>query len=207
MSSPEFGSHKCIAIEASPESYNVLERTVSLNQGRFQWIQKAVFSKSNVKMHFSEGGRHAGRHVIDGSIEKMKVNEPGLFVPAEQVCEIQTITIDDIVDTYFPEHDSFIIKLDVEGAEIESLKGSEKVLNKNCIIIYEDFGGDEKSEVTEYLLKNNFIIYYPDEYGRLTHIIETAQLNAIKTDKRSGYNFLALNKNGFFPEKMQQMSR
>lgn len=206
MSSPEFGSHKSLAIEASKESTVVLEKTCSLNNHRFQILHGAVYNESGKKIQFTEGGRQAGRHIIDGTIEKLKVNFKGLFSPAEIIQAVETITLSDVILKYFPTDKSIIIKLDVEGAEMQCLIGAEEIQDRDILFIYEDFGGDDQSEITRYLLQKLYLVYYPDDMGGIMRIRDISQLAKIKSDQRSGYNFIAVKNNSKFTEYIQQYS-
>ena len=205
MSSDEFNSHDCLAIEASSDSFEILDKTASINEKRFRCLQRAVYCENDKKISFTEGGRHAGRHVIDGSIEKLNVNSTGIFTPKGWMSEVQTITLDKVVDDFFPGNDSFVIKLDVEGAEIESIKGAKKLSSKNCIFIYEDFGGDKDSAITDYFLTENFQIYYPDETGCINQISDTLQLKKMKKNKRMGYDLIAVKGDHILANKVRQL--
>jgi hypothetical protein len=87
VTSPEFGGHPCIAVEASSETFDVLLETARLNGDRFRCLNEAV-AESEGMVRFTAGGMHAGRHVVDGQVESMPVNTRRFLAPRERVVEV-----------------------------------------------------------------------------------------------------------------------
>ncbi len=123
MSSEEFGAHPCLAIEASPQAFAILQKNAALNDNRFRCLQRAVYRNSDEQIAFTAGGQHAGRHIIDGHIETFRVNTKGLLTPTEYECQVKTISLERVIQDFFPQEHAFVVKLDVEGAEIDALRG------------------------------------------------------------------------------------
>ena len=74
-------------------------------------------------------------------------------------CEIIKIDkIDNIVNKFTIDN-KIILKLDVEGNEINALKGAARTLRKKILIIYEDHGSDFTHKNTRFLLNQKFQIY------------------------------------------------
>ncbi|HIP69724.1 MAG TPA: FkbM family methyltransferase [Chromatiales bacterium] len=206
VTSQDFGSHKCVAIEASAETYQGLKRTAIKNDERFVCLNYAISDGSSDSISFSEGGRHAGRHIIDGSIEKMEVNKKLFFTPKEYQVDVKTIALDQIKKLYFLEEKNFLIKLDVEGAEIAAIMGAPELLQEDCAFIYEDFGGDEESHVTKFFLREGFEVFYPDMEGVVWKIQDINVIKKLKTDRHAGYNLLAIKGEGELAVKVRVIS-
>ena len=206
MSSNEFNSHQCLAVEASAQSFAVLNKTASLNNKRFRCIHRALYCEDDKMIKFTEGGRHSGRHIINGAIEKLEVNPKTIFTPKEWIYELKTITLNSIAHDFFPAEKSFVIKLDVEGAEIDSIKGASELFD-NAIFLYEDFGKDGQSLVTEYFLKENFEVYYPHQSGFITRIADVQQLKKIKNNKKMKYhhNLISVRSKNILADEVRQL--
>ena len=196
LSSHEFHSHPCLAIEASEQTFQGLLVTAKANEERFQCMKRAIWSESGETVSFAEGGRHAGRHIVDGHIEQMSVNAKLAFTPKDMIDQVETVSLDDLIHEHFPNHESFVVKLDIEGAEVNAFEGAKELIEKDSIFIYEDFGGDRSSEVTSYLLDQEFQILFPRADGKLEPITRLDEVENIKRNKRNGYNFVALKSQG-----------
>jgi len=192
VSSPHFGNKKTLAVEASRGNFDMLQKNLQLNRGRFVAIRAAISDQSGVELKFSTGA-HAGRHIIDP--------EEGY---AESFEEVRSITIDDLLREHKMSTDeTVIVKLDVEGHEIQALRGFSTLHEREALIIYEDHGKEHKHQVTQFAMNDlGLSIYYLSlkEEGRLEcqkiHKIE--ELSDIKTNPRIGYNFFACRAESLF---------
>ncbi|BAZ94548.1 SAM-dependent methyltransferases [Thiohalobacter thiocyanaticus] len=190
LSSPSWGAHSCVAVEASNETFSVLCQTAKKNESRFECINAALYSSSGNTISFTEGSRHAGRHIVDGTIEKLEVNDIKLFSPSERLVKVVTTSVDDIYHKMFSDQDRVLIKLDVEGAEIEAFKGALDTAKRNSIFIYEDYGSDQN--VTRYLINQGFEIYVPQIDGSLLRIPDYRSAVEYKNkNKKDDHNFVA----------------
>lgn len=205
LSSPEFHSHPCLAIEASEQTFPGLLVTAKANNERFQCIKGAIWNKSGETISFTEGGRHAGRHIVDGYIEQMSVNAKLAFTPKEMIDQVESISLDDLIREYFPHQRSFVVKLDIEGAEEKAFEGAKELIEKDSIFVYEDFGGDGSSRVTSYLLDQGFQVLFPQADGKLATITGLDEVRNIKRHKRNGYNFVALKSQGPLSQKISSL--
>ena len=195
LSSEPWGGHQCIAVEASNETYPVLAVTSGLNASRIECLQYAVYSSSGGELSFTEGARHAGRHIVNGEIEKLDVNKNRLFTPDESIISVETICIDDIVSRHADMSSSILVKLDVEGAEIEALKGAERTAGMDAVFVYEDFGNDQF--VTGYMLDNGYRIYRPRSDGKLIPVDSVEKAKSLKAkEKKDDHNYVAWRGNG-----------
>ena len=82
-----------------------------------------------------------------------------------------------------------MVKLDVEGAEINAVSGLGDLLQTRQIaIVYEDHGKDREHNVSRYLQSIGMIILDPTTGNELT----IDDLDSIKVRAGTGYNFLAV---------------
>lgn len=82
--------------------------------------------------------------------------------------EVETITLDQLLSQ---ELEINLLKIDVEGAEVEALKGSNEVLNKTKRIIVEVRKGQTDKEVLDILGKHNFKVIAIDDFGHFMNLI------------------------------------
>lgn len=93
-----------------------------------------------------------------------------------------------------------ILKLDVEGLEVESLKGAREILKQNCLLIYEDHGSDLDCSASRFVLDElRFNIYRPSPDGELVRVHSISEVAAVKQNRRHGYDFVAIRPNTRFP--------
>ena len=137
---------KVIAVEPFDYCIKNLKQNILLN--KFQNIdicQKVLFNESGLekKLDYSIG-------VGGASI----VRDFG----SSNYLSVESITVDEIVEKYHLKLN--FLKLDIEGAELDALKGSIDTLEKNKPIICLE--GDPKNyrEICEYLEKLNYSPYY-----------------------------------------------
>lgn len=178
VTSKAYGSKPSIAIEADPTTFQALKINAELNDNRFEIRHNAVFSKSG-EMVDIHGDKHEARSIL---------NEEG----ASETGNVETLALDDLAKWHKKQKTAaLILKLDVEGVEIEALKGSTKLLKENTLIMFEDHASDKAHEVSKYLMNTlGMRIYYSEENGcrELKTIDDVAKL---KTNPRVGYDFIA----------------
>jgi len=161
-----------IAIEALPKTFHKLKINVELNDNSFIAFNNAIYNKSGLDVLVEDAGNHAGAH-----IGKNGVN-------------VGTVTIDQIIIKNKLQNIFTLIKLDVEGVEIEAIEGFELSKSlENFVVMYEDHGADQTSKVTSYLLQKGGVIFYIDGKMKLIDIDNIQQLHAIKKSFGKGYNF------------------
>lgn len=164
---------RVVSIEAASDTYRyLLENTDTLQN--VEQRHAAVFSQSDETLSFvsvrnSHASAYLGEAYSDQAQERVK-----------------TIAIDDILQNDTPA----LIKLDVEGAEIDALKGAQRAIESGSVLIYEDHGADEACETSAYLLGLDCVSVYSVQNAFLP--LETvASVRSLKTDKYKGYNFVA----------------
>jgi len=189
LSGRDLGSHQCIAVEGSPQTFSGLRRTAGLNGDRFHCLNRVVWSQSGEPVRFMEGGRHAGRHVSESGIDAHPANLRGLLTPAEHPVRVATISLEDAARRIA--HHSFLVKIDVEGSEIQAFAGAGAIADRDTVFVYEDHGADVSHRVTRKLIECGYRVGYPNVDGTVQAIAELEHLDRIKKNRRHGYDFIA----------------
>jgi hypothetical protein len=105
--------------------------------------------------------------------------------------DVPVIALDDLIDDgHLPATGKYLIKLDVEGVEIEAIKGGERLLATDSMILCEEHGNDRNHTVSRYILDQtplNLVVYDPNS-GRLETVTELSILDRIKVSTNVGYN-------------------
>jgi FkbM family methyltransferase len=181
-SSAPYGRHSSIAIEASLRNFEYLVKNAHANGCRFHSLRRALLDES-------------GRQVILYGKSPAGMSLRKDWHPDDIDCceDVETITLDDVADRYLPDrkHPAFI-KLDVEGSEIEAIKGGRRLIDEGALIVYEDHGKEPSHPVSRFVLSLEDIEIWsfgPDE--RAIRITGLDQVAAIKKDPIVGYNFFA----------------
>ncbi len=178
VTSRTYGSKPSIAIEADPETYRILQRNAKLNDDRFELVHKAVYSKSGELVNIY-GDKHEARSIVpDGG-----AGTGGM---------VETLALDDLAKWRKQTGNKpVILKLDVEGVEIEAMRGARKLCKKDCLVLFEDHASDKTHEVTRFFMDElGMRIFAPHEPG-CPEIHDINELDAIKKFSRVGYDFLA----------------
>ncbi len=178
MTSDTYGNKPCIAIEADPGTFKILQQNASLNDDRFEILNRAIFSVSGQMVDMS-GAKHEARSILGDSGEVLSGN-------------VETVALDDLLDWVDAQKkDKVMLKLDVEGVEIDAMNGARELLKRNLVIMYEDHASDLAHETSKFFFElPGMRIFYPDG----TTCEEMKSLDDIKNVKqnpRVGYDFVA----------------
>lgn len=178
---------KVFAFEPEPTNFNILKKNVKINEyENVILINKAVSNKTG-KMTLDLDEINKGGHSIS------KNN-------SEKTIEIESTKLDD----YFKTYDGNInfIKLDIEGAEVEAIKGMSETIEKNEEVnIMAEYNplslsnlGSNSEEYFKSLMKFGFKIYDLDA-GRKKMIPINSRIDLKKYKLRTWTNLLCLRKN------------
>src|SRR5919112_4622154 len=176
ISSKRVGANgKVVAIEANPSNFEMLNRNIKLNQlTNIISLNNAVYSKeTKIKLYLP--GEELG-HTIYNTVMSDRAKNEDKFV------EVSANTLD-----YFLQLKGIMevnwVKIDVEGAEFEVLKGATNVLSKSkdialLIEIHNLSGGTNLYRpILEFLRLYNFKIEFEKSHdGGEKHIILRKQL-------------------------------
>jgi FkbM family methyltransferase len=177
VSSKKFNKKKAIALEPLKSNYNFLYKNKLDNKNRFKSLNLGVGEKKKyTKIYYNNKTSNVGASIY-------KDNDKKLFSE-----KIKIDKIDNILSKI--KEKNFVIKIDIEGNEINALNGAKKILKKNCLIIYEDHASDKFHLNSKYFLKKNFSIFSFDG-KKIYQIRKINELNNIKKIKHKGYNFIA----------------
>ncbi len=149
VSSRPFGAHRVIAIEPSSQNFSKLANNARVNENRFETMKCAV-GAGRGSAHLT-GTKHEAFSIANGT------GGGGEDVPV--------IALDDLIDDgRIAAEGKYLIKLDVEGVEIEAIKGGARLLAGDSVILCEEHGNDPDHTVSRYILEQTplkLIVYDP----------------------------------------------
>ena len=155
---------KVVALEASPLVFEKLKRNIKLNKlSNTTSMNYAVYSKkTKIKLFFPN---EEFKDTVYNSVMSNRSQNIGKFV------NVDANTLDNIIDSIgIQEEQVNWIKIDVEGAELEVLRGSTRILSKskNIALLIEIHNIDEEKnlyrEIIDLLTKYNFKIEFEKIY-------------------------------------------
>src|SRR5919112_1963095 len=170
MSSKRVGSNgKVVAIEAHPGNFEMLNSNIKLNQlNNVIPLNYAVYSKeTKVKLYLPSGESGFTKY---NTIMSDWVNTKDKFV------EVNANTLDYLLQlNQIRQEEVNWIKIDVEGAEFEVLKGATNVLSKSkdIALLIEIHGLDNYRPILNFLSLYNFKIEFEksNKNGDWRHIV------------------------------------
>jgi FkbM family methyltransferase len=168
VSSAPYGSHKVIALEPSKQN-------AETNGNRFE-VMKCAIGAARGSARLS-GTKHEALSIAGDS------GGGGEQVPV--------IALDNLLDDgKISITGKYLIKLDVEGVEIEAIKGSARLLQADSVVLCEEHGNDPNHTVSRYILEQTplKLIVYDPRSRRLETVTELSILDRIKVSTHVGYN-------------------
>jgi FkbM family methyltransferase len=174
-SSAPYGSHKAIAIEPSSQNFAKLKNNAKINGNRFEAVKCAIgASKGTARL---SGTKHEAFSIAGDAASGGE--------------DVPVIALDDLLaDGKIPADGKYLIKLDVEGVEIEAIKGGTRLLQGDIILLCEEHGNDPNHTVSRYILEQTplKLIVYDPRSRRLETVTELSILDRIKVSSNIGYN-------------------
>ncbi len=174
VSSAPYGSHKAIAVEPSSLNFSKLANNTKINGNRFDVLKCAI-------------GASRGTARLSGT------KHEAFSIAGDQDSgeEVPVIALDNLLDDgKVARGGKFLIKLDVEGVEIEAMKGGKRLLQEDSVILCEEHGNDPQHTVSRFILEKTplkLIVYDPSS-KRLETVTELSILDRIKVSTHVGYN-------------------
>jgi FkbM family methyltransferase len=155
---------RVIAIEPDPNTFQILKKNLELNKcANVTAINCAAYSEDLESLRLFCPLRDSGRSIYNTVMEQRTTTEKFINVPAAK--------LDSIVQQDFAlsEHKVNWIKIDVEGAEFEVLKGAEEILSRSkdlsvLIEVHNLRDGNFYAEIIDMLAKNNFRMSFEEVY-------------------------------------------
>lgn len=175
VSSDPFGSHNVIAIEPSSQNFEKLANNAKVNGNRFE-LMKCAIGAARGTAHLS-GAKHEAFSIAGGEDASGE--------------EVPVIALDDLLDDgRISESGKYLIKLDVEGVEVEAIKGGTRLLRTDSVILCEEHGSDPEHTVSRYILEQTplKLIVYDPRSERMETVTELSILDRIKVSTNIGYN-------------------
>jgi FkbM family methyltransferase len=177
VSSAPYGSKKAIAIEPSSQNIAKLANNAGINGGRFEVMKCAI-------------GAARGTARLSGTKHEAFSIAGDAGAGGE---EVPVIALDNLLDDGKISRDGkYLIKLDVEGVEIEAIKGGTRLLQGDSAILCEEHGNDRNHSVSRYILEQTplKLIVYDPRNDRFETVTELSILDRIKVSTHVGYNVL-----------------
>jgi FkbM family methyltransferase len=174
VSSAPYGSHKAIAVEPSSVNFAKLANNAKINGNRFD-VMKCAIGASRGTARLS-GTKHEA-FSIAGDQDNGE--------------EVPVIALDNLLDDgKVASGGKFLIKLDVEGVEIEAMKGGKRLLQEDSVLLCEEHGNDPHHTVSRYILEQTplKLIVYDPRSRRMETVNELSILDRIKVSTHVGYN-------------------
>ena len=154
---------KVIAIEAHPGNFGLLRRNIALNRlTNVVAINSAVYSTTmSLKLYLpDEDSGYTMHHSVMASYLVTKYREA-----ERKYVEVQADTLDNLLRKAGVDKVNWM-KIDVEGAELEVLKGAEETLsrNKDISLLIEVHGKETYVPVMELLRAHDFKMDFEKTY-------------------------------------------
>ena len=174
VSSKPFGSHKAIAIEPSGQNFPKLANNARINGNRFEAMKCAIGA-------------------VRGTARLSGTKHEAFSIAGDQSGgeEVPVIALDNLLDDgKIAPGGKYLIKLDVEGVEIEAIKGGTRLLQGDSVILCEEHGNDPQHTVSRYILEQTpmKLIVYDPRSNRLETVTDLSILDRIKVSTHVGYN-------------------
>ena len=163
-----------IAIEPSGANFPKLATNSKLNNNRFETMKCAIGAARGTA-HLS-GTKHEAFSIAGDHDEGE---------------EVPVIALDNLLDDgRVSAGGKFLIKLDVEGVEIEAIKGGARILREDSVLLAEEHGNDPQHTVSRFILEQTpmKLIVYDPRSNRMEAVNELSILDRIKVSSHVGYN-------------------
>jgi len=190
--SKPFGAHRAIAIEPSSRNFAQLSHNLKINGNRFKTMQRAIGDKPGVAR--LSGAKHEALSIAGGDSEGGE--------------DVAVIALDSLIDeSHITALGRYVIKLDVEGVEIAAMRGGERLLKSDCVLICEEHGNDPNHTISRHILANTRLklFCYDRATGHFEHLRDVAALDRIKQHSNVGYNVLATG-SAFWESRIRALS-
>jgi FkbM family methyltransferase len=175
ISSRPYGSHKAVAIEPSTQNFAKLKRNAEINGSRFEAMKCAIgASRGTARL---SGSKHEALSIAGGAADGGE--------------DVPVIALDNLLDDgKVTPGGKYLIKLDVEGVEIEAIKGGVRLLQGDSVLLCEEHGNDPNHTVSRYILDHTplKLIVYDPRSGRMETVTDLSILDRIKVSTHVGYN-------------------
>ena len=179
---------RIVAVEPAASTFRDLSANAWHNDMCFSCVRAAVWDRGGetLPLRFAESTRQSAHIVWQGTLWNLSEGQEEM---------VPTVCIDEIIDAnheWVRRASPLVLKLDVEGSELQALDGARKHLSDFDLIIYEDHGKDPAARVTAEMLSRGFAVFSGDRHGLLSPVKSVADAQSIKRNPGAGYNFFAV---------------
>ena len=192
VTSKPFGAHKVIAIEPSSDNFAKLANNARVNGNRFATLKCAIgAARGTARL---SGTKHEAFSIAGGA------DSGGEDVPV--------MALDDLLsEGKISPGGKYLIKLDVEGVEIDAIKGGARLLAGDSVIMCEEHGSDPDHTVSRYILDETplKLIVYDPRSSRFETVTELSILDRIKVSTHIGYNVFGTS-SAFWQQRIAAMN-
>lgn len=192
VSSAPFGAHKVIAIEPSSKNFPRLVHNARINGDRFDPLHAAI-------------GARRGTARLSGTKHEAFSIAGGADAGGE---EVSVLALDDLIDEgHIAPGGRYLIKLDVEGVEIEAIKGGTRLLQTDAMVICEEHGSDRNHSVSRFILNHTpmKVIVHDPVTDRFEPLVDLTMLDRIKVASNIGYNVFATS-SAFWEQRLHALN-
>jgi FkbM family methyltransferase len=190
VSSKPYGSHKAIAIEPSSQNFPKLANNARVNADRFELMKCAIGARRGTAN--LSGRKHEAFSIASGDGGE----------------EVPVIALDNLIeDGKVASSGKYLIKLDVEGVEIEAIKGGVRLLETDSVILCEEHGNDPSHTVSRYILEKTplKLLVYDPRSRQFETVSELSILDRIKVSSNIGYNVFGT-ASAFWQERIKALN-
>jgi FkbM family methyltransferase len=179
-SSASYGRHPAVAIEASRANFQILTLNAKANDNRFAIVHGAIWNEPGKLMRLF-GKKHYG----------MSLRTDWHPADIDQSEDVETVTVDEIAKAHLPRlRHPPLLKLDVEGAEIEAMKGARGTIDSGALVIYEDHSKQADHPISRFILAQEaFEVWWMNPERELERITAIEQVAAVKQNPKASCNF------------------
>lgn len=150
-----------LAVEPSPATFAALERTAALNPGMVP-VRAALSERS-------------GQTVFLELLEYHAMTRVG----ARSGVAVTTVTIDDLLEQHdVGAEEPIVVKLDIEGHELDALRGATRLMQREHALIVEDFDRNAWRNAA-WLLDRGERVWYVDTRGRAAPVADVSTVAAL----------------------------
>jgi outer membrane scaffolding protein for murein synthesis (MipA/OmpV family) len=150
-----------------------------LNAGRFKCLNAAIGAATGGYARIV-GQKHEAFAAIPIASRECK---------AVRMLSVDGLVSEGFIDASLP----CLIKLDVEGQEVEALGGARHILTGDSVVVCEDHGADRYHSVTRHLIRSTDLktFAFDPTRGRFFLVTAPSDLDRIKRHTWVGYNVFA----------------
>ena len=189
----------CISIEANPNTFEILNNNIKLNNLNIKVFNYAIGERDDLKIKFQNSYSDDCNSVI---VDKMENNiQDNLYiVKNENSILVEMKKLDTIINNLHINRNIRLLKIDTEGYEFFVLKGAKNILNKTEIIYFEYWDklankyDYSLNDIEKFLKEKKFDIFFIPKNFKDIKFSKLERLTNTKNFKQN-QNFLAINMN------------